>query len=413
MVSSRTLLKITLVIAALMVVSSVIVTSPIEAKSQSVQWTYQGGSNVIASYPALSPTGNLFVYSSDGTNATIYNISPEGKGLWNSVVALTSTPQFGPDGTLYVLVKVTANTNVNGTGLMALNTAGIMKWAYVIPGVSYSMKVLPDGGVVLGAKPMWSGQHNLICLNADGSERWTKGSYIANTSNPVSYPLAIRGNDVLVANTTFVGRSSITEYAPDGSSVRTFKTDFTPEFDVFFALDGTMRAVGYNFSRTTDYAYLYALSDNGSFMWAAQLNAQFEGMTILRDGTTVYAELAGSTGSNLNVYAVDANGKSLWRSVNAKTVPVAFQNGLLLANSTALMLVDRDGGVIWKLDGSFGGQPVVNGNTIYVGSGSILLAISESAWKMTWQPIVIIVVIMAAAFGVILLGGRSGQSNSV
>ncbi|MGD0819050.1 MAG: hypothetical protein ABR986_11755, partial [Methanomassiliicoccales archaeon] len=63
MVSSRTYLKITIVIAALIVISTVIATTPIEAKSQSVQWTWHGGSTVNSGYPVRSPTGDLFVYS--------------------------------------------------------------------------------------------------------------------------------------------------------------------------------------------------------------------------------------------------------------------------------------------------------------------------------------------------------------
>ncbi len=405
MVSNLTLLKTTLVIAALIVVSTVIVTTPTEVTGKTVQWTYDGGSGVIASYPIMSPNGNLYVYSTDGTNAVIYAISPEGKAVWNTGVNLTSTPQFGPDGTLIILTRVLSSTNVNGTGVMALSSEGVLKWSFVIPGVSYNMKVLPDGGVVLGAKPVWPGQHSLICLNADGTERWTKGTYVANISNPIMYPVAIRGNDVLVVNTTFTDRSVITEYAPDGRAVSSFETDFAPEFNLYFAPDGTMRTVGYNFSQTLNYAFLYALNVDGSRMWAVPLTNQFQGLAILADGTTVYSETAGSTSAFFNIYAVDANGRSLWRSVNAKTVPVTFGNGVLLANTTALMLVDRDGGIIWKLDGSFSGQPVVGGKTIYVGSGSVLKAVTDQAWKITWQPIVVMVVIIIAMLGVALMSG--------
>ena len=408
MVSSRTLLKITLVIAALIITSSIVATTPTEAKSQSVQWTYQGGSSVIAGYPVLSPTGDLYVYSTDGVNATIYAVSPLGKGLWNTGVALASMPQFSADGTMFVLVDVLSNAKVNGTGLLALNPAGIMKWTFVVPGISEGMRVLPDGGVVLGAMPTSVGQHSLVCLNANGSERWTKGIYDLNSSNPMMYPVAIHGNNVLVATTSFSSpeRSIITEYAPDGKVVRSFKTDFAPQ-SIFFAPDGTMRTVGYNLSRSTNYEYLYALNANGSVKWASLLNNVYGDLAILYDGTTVYGELTGSSGLNLDVYAVDGNGKSLWRSVNLKTIPVAFGNGMLLSNSTALMLVDRDGGIVWKFDGSFNGQPVVSGKTIYAGSGSVLMAISDSAWKLSWQPMVLLLTIIVALVGVGSLSGRT------
>ena len=42
---------------------------------------------------------------------------------------------------------------------------------------------------------------------------------------------------------------------------------------------------------------------------------------------------------------MDGNGNSLWTSVGAKSVPVAFGSGILFSNSTAMMLIDRDGKV--------------------------------------------------------------------
>ena len=104
---------------------------------------------------------------------------------------------------------------------------------------------------------------------------------------------------------------------------------------------------------------------------------------------------------------MDSHGNELWRSSNVKTVPVAFGNGVLLANSTGLMLADRNGGVIWRLEGAFDGQPVVNGKTIYAGSGSILMAISDSAWQASWQPVVLVLTVLVAMLGVGVLSGIS------
>jgi hypothetical protein len=103
---------------------------------------------------------------------------------------------------------------------------------------------------------------------------------------------------------------------------------------------------------------------------------------------------------------VDGNGNSLWKSSNAQSIPVAFGTGVLICNSTAMMLIDRDGGVIWKLSGSFYGQPATDGKTIYAGYGGSLVAISESGWKMTWQPAVLVLTVMAAIIGIFMLGGR-------
>jgi hypothetical protein len=188
--------------------------------------------------------------------------------------------------------------------------------------------------------------------------------------------------------------------------VRSFRTDFAPQ-SIFFAFDGTMRAVGFNFSRSTDYEYLYGLSANGSVMWSLLLNDEYGDLALLSDGTTVYGEISGTSGLNLNIYAVDSNGKTLWKSVDAKSIPVAFGTGVLLSNSTALTLVDRDGGVTWKLNGSYYGQPAVYGKTIYAGNGNDLVAISESVWKISWQPAVLVLTIIIVAIAVATLGGRS------
>jgi hypothetical protein len=410
MVSSRTLLKITLVIAAIIISSTLIATTPIEAKSQSVQWTYQGSSSTVAGYPALSPTGDLFVYSTEGANEILYAVSPQGKGLWNTNVALDSKPQFSPvDGSIYVLVTGLSNTQVNGTDVLALSSTGVAKWNVTVPGVTYGMRALPDGGVVIGTEPRFPGQNSLICLNADGTERWTKGSYNASSPNSLMYPVAILGNDVLAANISLSSpdRSVITEYTPDGAVFRSFQTAFVPQMSIFFAPDGTMRMVGYNLSQSTGGEYLYALNANGSFMWALSISGEYGDLAILWDGTTVFGEGNGATPLNLLVLAVDSQGKELWLSSNVKTIPVAFGNGVLLANSTGLMLADRNGGVIWKLEGSFDGQPVVNGKTIYASSGSILMAISDSAWQVSWQPAVLVLTILVAMLGVGVLSGIS------
>jgi hypothetical protein len=411
MVSSRTPLKITLVIAALIITSTVVATSPVEAKGQTVQWTWHGVSTVNSGNPSVSPNGDILIYSISGANATLYSISPEGKDLWNVSLPLLTTPRFSADGTMFVLVDLPTNSTVNGTGLLVLSADGIVKWTFTIPGVANRLQVLPDGGVVLGAEPSYAGQFGLMCLNADGSVRWTKGAYVANSPDPVMYPVGIRGNDVLVASTSFAspGASVIREYAPDGVVVRSFKTDFAPQ-TINFALDGTMRTMGYNFSRA-DSEYLYGLSVNGSFLWATQTNNEYGDLAVLSDGTTVYGERTGSLGLTLNIYAVDSNGNSLWTSVNAKTIPVAFGSGVLFASSTALSLVDRDGGVSWTLNGSYYGQPVVNGQTIYAGTGSDLVAISGSAWNISWQPVVLVLTIMIASIGVWLLSGRSPRLN--
>ena len=407
MVSSRTLLKITLVIAAIIISSTLIATTPVEAKSQSVQWTYQGSSATVSGYPWLSPTGDLFVYSINGANATVNAVSPQGKGLWNTDLALERKLQFSSvDGSIFAQVTVLSNTQVNGSGVLALSSAGVIKWNYTIPGNATGMRVLPDGGVVIGTEPKFPGQHSLICLNANGSERWTKGNYSASSPNSETYPVAILGNDVLVANISLssLNRSVITEYTPDGVVFRSFQTAFVPQSNIFFAPDGSMRLLG---TTTTSGEYLYALNANGSLMWAFPVSSVYGDLAIFPDGTTAFGELSSSTTVNLQVFAVDNHGKMLWRSSNIKTIPVAFGNGVLLANSTGLMLVDRDGGVIWKLAGSFNGQPAVNGKTIYAGSGSVLMAISESAWKVTWQPVVLVLTILVAMLGVGVLSGIS------
>ena len=407
MASSRTLLKITLVIAALLVTTTVMITSPIEAKSQSVQWSWNGGSTVEVNYPALSPNGDLFTYSLSDVNATIYAVSPEGMSLWNGSMALANMPQFGSDGTIFLPISI-GDTRVNGSGLLVLDQAGNMKWTFVVPGIAEGMLVLPDGGIVLGAMAVFPGQHSLTCLNADGSVRWTKGDYQTNLTNPMMYPVGIHGNDVLVSSTSYSApaRSTITEYSPDGTALFSYRTDFAPQ-SIFFAFDGTMRMVGFNYTRTTDYEYLYGLSANGSFLWSTQLSNEYGDLVLLNDGTTVYSQFTGTTSMALDIYAVDGNGDMLWKTVNAKSIPVAFGSGILISNASAMMLIDRDGGVIWKLSGSYFGQPVTDGRTIYAGSGGNLVAISESAWKITWQPAVLVLAVMVAMIGVAMLGGRT------
>jgi hypothetical protein len=402
MASSRTFLKITLVIAALIVASTVIATTPIEARSQTTQWTWNGGSAVSYGYPVVSTTGNLLLYS---TNGTLYTVSPQGNLLWNSSMAMAGTPQFSADGTVFALVSVSP-IKVNGTELIVLSPAGVVKWNHSIGGIAFGMNVLADGGVVLGMLPTYNGQVKLECLNSDGSTRWTKGTYDLNETGSMMYPIGVHGNNVMVSSTKNVlpDTAVISELRADGTQLRTFNTSFAP-LSIFFALDGTMRTVGYHFTHQIDYEALYCLRDNGSVVWSRPLSNLYSELALLPDGTTLYAERNGTSG--LDAYAVDADGNQLWVLAKASTVPVAYHGNALVANSTSMMLVDNNGYIIWKLNGTFYGQPAVYGNTIYAGTSSGLAALSESVWKISWQPIVLVLSIITAMAGVFLMSGRT------
>lgn len=404
MASSRTLLKILLVITALIITSTVIATSPIEAKSQTTQWTWSGGSGVSYGYPLLSPTGDLMLYS---TNDVLYTISPQGSLLRNSSMMLTGMPLFSADGSVFALVSASATT-VNGTKLIVMSPTGNVKWNHSIAGIAMGMNVLPDGGVVLGIMPTWAGQVNLECLNSDGSTRWTKGGYDAEALGSMMYPIGIHGNNVMVSSTKNATPDTavIHEFLPDGTELRAFNTNFTP-LSIFFAIDGTMRTVGYQFSQDTNFEALYCLSNNGSVIWQKAISNLYGDIVVLPDGMTSFAERSGSINFSLTVYAVDRNGDPLWQLSNADSVPVVYKGNTLVSNAASLLLVSHDGKVIWSIDGLFYGQPVVKGNTIYAGTSSGLTAITDSAWNVTWQPAVLMLTIIVAMAGVWLLSGRT------
>ena len=86
-----------------------------------------------------------------------------------------------------------------------------------------------------------------------------------------------------------------------------------------------------------------------------------------------------------------------------------FINFIIVYIDEQIAEVEGNGAIDWRLDGSFYGQPVVNGDTIYAGNGTNLVAISETAWKMTWQPLAIMLTAIAAMIGVVLIGGRTPE----
>jgi len=63
--------------------------------------------------------------------------------------------------------------------------------------------------------------------------------------------------------------------------------------------------------------------------------------------------------------------------------------------------------ILWNLSGSYYGQPATDGRTIYAGNAGNLVAISETPWKMTWQPAVLVLTVIIAMIGVAMLGGRT------
>jgi outer membrane protein assembly factor BamB len=92
-------------------------------------------------------------------------------------------------------------------------------------------------------------------------------------------------------------------------------------------------------------------------------------------------------------------------------VPVLFNGSVLVAYASSLFLLDRNGGVIWAVDGAFYGQPVVNGGTIYAGTSTDLRAISESSWKVQWQPAVILATVIVTMLGYVVLSGGSPKDK--
>jgi outer membrane protein assembly factor BamB len=327
------------------------------AQTNNVKWSYDTGSQLARSSPAIGADGTVYVGSSVNRFSTIikklYAINPDGSLKWSYTTggAVWSSPAIGADGTVYV--------GCHDTKLYAINPDGSLKWAYQTEDrVDRSSPAIGAVGTVY----VGSNDNKLYAINPDGSLKW---SY--TTGGTVNSSPAI-GAD----GTVYVGSADFNLYAinPDGSLKWSYTTGDTVGSSPAIGVDGTV----YVGSQDNN---LYAINPDGSLKWSYTAGGTVISSPAIGADGTVYV---GSADNNL--YAINSNGSLNWsyptgglvRSSPAigadGTVYVGSGNGGDVYAINKVYAINPDGSLKWShtTGGDVRSSPAIAADgTVYVG----------------------------------------------
>jgi len=236
----------------------------------------------------------------------------------------------------------------------------------------------------------------LVALDAEtGEERWRYATRYAGQSSPV-----------VVDGTVYIGSQEQIVYAVDARSGEK-KWEYAAGGVVFSspAVDGGALFFG------GDDGHLYCLdAATGRFKWKfAAGGAVYASPAV--DGGVVYV-----TATSHFLYAVDAaSGQERWRfGVGGEASP-AVADGVVYvgADDGGLYAIDTETHVPRWLVATgkpIRASPVITGDTVYVGSGSVLYAVNraDGAKRWTYAAGDDLISSPTVADGLVLAGGRDG-----
>lgn len=289
--------------------------------------------------------------------------------------AIVSSPSLGLDGTIYVGLEIGDAASVAPAGrVLALTSAGVLKWAYDCPDwVDSSPLVCTDGSVVFGC---WDGK--LRSLSADGVLKWEAdlGGFIAGS--------AAQGPD----GTLYVGSGAgaLTAISPSGTILWTYLTADWIMSSPAIGNDGTIYVASSD--RT-----LYALRPDGTEKWRyVATNDIVSSPSLAADGTVYFGSRDGV------VRAITAEGTLRWTFAAGDTVDSSITLGAagLVHFSCAdgrVYCLSSEGVERWRyprlsepaLQGMFSTPALRQDGSLVVGSGDgALLCLNEDG-TLRWS----------------------------
>lgn len=331
------------------------------------RWTYTTG-NSVASSPAVSADGTVYVGSQDGR---LYAINADGTLKWRyeTGAEIYSSPAIATDGTIYVTSW--------DDHLYALNPDGTLKWSYVVgdttvgSGGYSSPAIASDGTVYVG-----SFDDHLYALNPDGTLRWRYATGDDIDSSPA----------VASDGTVYVGSADDKLYAlsPDATLRWSYTTGGNVDSDPAIAADGTVYVASND-------GNLYALNPDGTLKWSNTTGGG-SGPVVGADGT-VYV------GSDGKLYALNPDGSIKWHYDTSDVIhssPAVASDGTVYLDSFyngQFYAISPDGALEWRYTtGDYmNSNPAVTADgTVYVGSWDNKLyaingesgGLADSPWPM-------------------------------
>jgi len=372
-----TAVKSKLVVGAVMVSCFSVAAQPTPG---TVLWTYDAGETVISS-PALASDGAVYVGTYSGLQA-ITNNGSSASARWTFGVAVgvndtgqASSPAVGSDGTIYFGGK--------DGNLYALNPGGSRKWTLQAAGAGGSPATALDNAIY------FEGFGKLYSFTPGGTTNWS--ATIADCGNFSSPSIGPQGS-------IFIGsweQRTLRAFGPDGTQkwIR----------DLIYSNPGDSAAIGENGTIYISAGPMYAFTPDGTNLWSAGGQSQFDGPPVIgRDGTIYVA----GWGSHA-LYAVTADGSISWNALfSGSRVPstaaaVDSQNMIYYCVSNSVWALNSQGQIQWAFTAAYQPLPGIYlantspaigpDGTIYAALGTVLYAIyntnklADSAWPMYRQ----------------------------
>ncbi|MBS0633143.1 MAG: PQQ-like beta-propeller repeat protein [Verrucomicrobia bacterium] len=269
--------------------------------------------------------------------------------------SVVSSPAIGPDGVVYVGVKVT--TTAGNGRVIAFNPDGTVKWTCEAPTdwVESTPAVAADGTVYVGS---WDG--NLYAINGEtGAVKWqfATGAYIY--SSPAIGP----------DGTVYVGSGDLTLHAVSPLGVERWQrpagdwVDSSPAVGV----DGSVYYGSWD-------NYIYGLNADGTEKWRLLTGAAVVSSPAIAPDGTVYC---GSSDGSL--YAIRPGGALKWSYPTGDAIessPVLGADGTVYvgSNDGYFYALNPGGTLKWRTNI---GRPVATTATVRA-DGSILFAADDN-----------------------------------
>jgi outer membrane protein assembly factor BamB len=165
----RSFRSVWLLMVALFIVSSLVISGPAQAPG-TILWKIHSGGQFFFSSAAVGSDGTIYVGS---WNGQLLALDPSGTQKWafKTNGPIFSSPTVGPDGTIYV--------GSLDQKVYAIKPDGTLQWSFATRDGVYSSPALStDGKIYIGSR-----DNNLYALNPNGTLAWqfTAGAEIESS----------------------------------------------------------------------------------------------------------------------------------------------------------------------------------------------------------------------------------------
>lgn len=316
------------------------------------KWSFQTGSDIKPSSPAIADDGTIYIGSYDNK---IYALNPDGTLKWSYTTGarINTSPAIGADGTIYC--------GSDDDSMHALNPDGSLKWSFPTgSNIVYSTPAIAsDGTIYFG-----SDDDKLYALNSDGTLKW---EFVSGDN--------VRSSPAIGANgTVYAASDDDNMYAINpntGAMLWSFLLGGNAQGAPAIDDDGTV-IIGVDLGG--DQGVIFALNPDGTEKWSANVLGRISvGAPSIANGNVYVGTKEGN-----NMLSLDkSSGAQNWSYVTDGAIvnssAAVDVNGVIYYGSwdDGVYALNPDGTLKYRFptDGNVWSSPAIGADgTIYIGS---------------------------------------------